>query len=493
MKARLQHFLRYTPYLLLIFVLSIPINVNAKISEDLVLSQSSHQILLFDSGIESLVKRLQMIRRAQSKINVEYYIFRNDLSGKLIIEELIKKARQGVKVKILLDYHLNISLIDPFIAKELMKVNNIVIKYFNHRPIVDPKFQFRNHRKLLLIDDEEFMTGGRNIGNEYFDLDPEYNFLDRDIWAKGPMAKQVSRSFDQFWNSRYSSAVAYPSYPKQEEHETFAAYQLRISKWEQQKQQSLHFIYDIRWKKKIDDLEKSLSTLKQIGDQIHCKKLSFITDYPGLAKSSSSVLKNEFIRRFKEKIQLNNKDAVSIESPYFIRHEESKDILFDLLDSGTSVNILTNSLHITDALWVSSLFYDQLDSYLDKGLNAFVGTGVYPHYLNRSKIPQGQYSATWGIHSKSIVFDQQSAFVGTFNWDPRSFSLNMEMGVLCDQDSDFVNTLNKFTASRTSEGFGYQIITKEDIKDSYQRNTSLIKRLFFHMILYPSRLAIPLM
>src|SRR5690606_1637960 len=111
-----------------------------------------------------------------------------DLTSRLLTQELLKKARAGVKVRMILDASITVLQWDEYLveAARLASKGNLEIRHYNTAPLLYiSSNQFRSHRKLIVIDDKEAITGGRNIGNEYFDLDEKYNFLDRDIYVKG--------------------------------------------------------------------------------------------------------------------------------------------------------------------------------------------------------------------------------------------------------------------------------------------------------------------
>ena len=173
-------------------------------------STKSHELTILNNGLAALEKRLELIERAKKSIDVEYFIYRTDTSAKIFTQALVKKAREGVKVRILLDTFMVINDLSPFYAHEIEK-EGIEIKYFNTAgPLNLAIGGYRNHRKLLSIDGEEAITGGRNIGDEYFDLSSEYNFLDRDMYIKGEIVKSIENTFDQFFASDTSFQIYVP-------------------------------------------------------------------------------------------------------------------------------------------------------------------------------------------------------------------------------------------------------------------------------------------
>ncbi|HWU43174.1 MAG TPA: phospholipase D-like domain-containing protein, partial [Bdellovibrio sp.] len=159
------------------------------------------EMTVVNVGALSLAKRLDMIAKAKRSIEVEFFIYNIDQSGRLFTQALVKKAQEGVHVRVLVDYGFPIGKLDPYYAT-LLRDHGVEIRYYNPNLSFELlRGQFRSHRKGLVVDDQEAVTGGRNIADEYFDLAPDYNFLDRDVFVKGSMAKAVRESFDLFWSS----------------------------------------------------------------------------------------------------------------------------------------------------------------------------------------------------------------------------------------------------------------------------------------------------
>ena len=175
--------------------------------------ESEHQVTLLNYGLGALEARLQMIEKAQKTIDVEYYIYNLDKSGRIISQALIKKAHEGVKVRMLLDYFTAKTQFSPFFAYEMEK-NGIEVRYYNVISIFNlSKAQYRNHRKVLLIDGEEVIIGGRNIGDEYFDLREDFNFLDLDLLISGKIVSYITDPFHIIWNAPVTKKIKRPDAP----------------------------------------------------------------------------------------------------------------------------------------------------------------------------------------------------------------------------------------------------------------------------------------
>src|SRR5450631_397569 len=161
-----------------------------------------HQARILDNDTAALENVLQMIGRARKSMELEYFVFNPDRSGRLVLQALVRKADEGVKIRILVDYNANGVKpgLDSFYHDELTR-HGIELRYFNVAELWEFwEAGFRNHRKLFVVDDEEMLTGGRNIADAYFGMSEHMDYLDRDIWIKGPIAQTAVHGFDLFWN-----------------------------------------------------------------------------------------------------------------------------------------------------------------------------------------------------------------------------------------------------------------------------------------------------
>jgi putative cardiolipin synthase len=141
-------------------------------------SGKKNNMQLLHSGIASLQKRIDLIRKAKSRISLEYFIWEEDKAGLLLMHELIKRAKEGIDVRIIVDKSITVIEMDEFFSEAVAKYG---IKLWHYQRALDPATaQYRTHRKILVIDGNEGITGGRNIGDDYFDFDEVYNFFDRE-------------------------------------------------------------------------------------------------------------------------------------------------------------------------------------------------------------------------------------------------------------------------------------------------------------------------
>ena len=172
-----------------------------------------HYALILDEGGDALLARINLIRSATRKIDLQTYIFDKDDSARLVLDELLAAARRGVQVRVLIDQLSAIADLEILAALsgahrnlELRIYNptfgEAMPSYFDYAASVIccfRRFNQRMHNKLLVIDDAVGIAGGRNYQDDYFDWDAEYNFRDRDVLVAGPVVREMERNFAEYW------------------------------------------------------------------------------------------------------------------------------------------------------------------------------------------------------------------------------------------------------------------------------------------------------
>lgn len=393
-----------------------------------------NELHLLNNGMASLQKRVELIENAQKYIDVEYYIFKTDKSGMFLLRELAKAARRGVKVRILVDHFAVLEITRP-LADVLMR-NNIEVRYYNNSIIAKfSSVNFRNHKKMLVADGKEAIIGGRNIGDDYFNLSSKYNFLDRDVHVKGPMARVIHSNFEDFWNDSKSKT------PKLMVHKSKETENYKKAK----------DFYDLlqetsetrQFKKEVARIGKQMLAKEARGI---CPDLTFASDKPG-ANFRERIKFDSFKREFrilKDVIAhriLNVKDHLFVSSTYMIHNAvRSRAVLKHLLKKDVKIQFFTNSLNSTDALHVASAFYSRVFQWTKKGIEAFVHAGYY--YPEEELINSEAAKATWGTHAKTMVFDKKSFMIGSYNIDNRSAFYNTEVALFCRGNQDLTDALN---------------------------------------------------
>lgn len=449
----------YSKLTLAFLLLSFMNTSTAAITEigSIIKSDTNHSIKILTHGLASLKERLDLIESAKKTIDVEYFIFNADESGKIFISALMKKQREGVQVRILLDSMLGKSEINPFIAEQLIK-KGIQIKYFNELSLFKGvNNKFRNHRKLLVIDNLVAMTGGRNIGNEYFDLSKKFNFFDREIVISGEIVNNLTISFDQVWNSKWSitpkarrvvhniggknsnSSEYYRYIQNLKDAETFLNDELDNS--------YLEAVLTVGQREN----EKSFTT--------SCQDLSFITEKPIADKKvRSQRVINEYLV---EKIKVA-KEKIIIETPYFTFSDFDEEALGSALSKNVEISLLTNGANSTDVK-ISAAAVDQLlRNWLAKGISFALFKGEkLDDYEVSNKLSD---ESTLGLHAKTYIFDDRDIVIGTYNFDFFSAKYNGELLVECSNaPKEFLEHVKLDIEKRKAKSF--KVETEQDIDE----------------------------
>jgi len=438
-------------------------------------SDVPHEAIILDRGLSALELRLLMIERARKSIEVEYFIYDTDPSARLFTQALIRKAHEGVKVRVLLDYFLIKPEIDPFIVK-VLEQQGIEVKFYNTASMLRlVKYQYRTHRKLLAVDGQEAITGGRNIADEYFDLKKDFNFVDKDLYIKGPIVEKIVSTFEAFWNHSLSVKIKTPKIPEINDLKYSSGlgpvdefkdmttanefsqpawgddighydrilgrgirgFEKDFDKWEKKLRRAVDFVtendQDRDLLQKIHLVGGQLLDAESIGT---CNKVTFTADAPGWGRKSR---KGKFLPRMIYKLISQAKKHVTIDSPYFITESDSRKALKQAFKNKAKVTLLTNSLYSTDAIYVNAVLNSILGYWLKKGLDAYIFQGSLPEgYITLNEEIHG---ARWGTHVKSYIFDDDSFVVGTFNFDPRSSRYNSEMAILCENSPELTQKM----------------------------------------------------
>lgn len=444
---------------------------------------------IINNGLAALYKRIEMIKRAKSSIELEYFIFEpKEYSTQLILKNLILKAKAGVKVRILVDKSSTIfAFTEDYVKaikdylKRFKKDQNFEVRYYNDNSKISlSTMNFRNHRKTFIIDREEAITGGRNIEDKYFDLDKSYNFVDRDIWIKGLLVSAMKDSFNKFWEHDISERYKAPK----KEKFAFVFSSNRKTRKRVKK-------YD-KWLKdkvlrstKVNDLEKNVMIVgKENYEKTKirtCDKATFVSDRPGANGwkrldfvggekwynlwGGSESYKEKYIvteRAIGEFIYKANK-SVTISSPYFLLNPRARAVKDYLHENQIKVSVFTNSLKSTDAFYVSSRFYDDAYEWVKEGIDLFVHSGKYIE--NGMKlIDQDAKITTWGTHSKTQIYDDDKFYIGTYNIDNRSAFYNTEMGVFCEGNIELTKDVSDSIYER-AERHGLRIIDRKTAEE----------------------------
>ncbi len=380
---------------------------------------------LIPYGQDAFTARIAMARLAQKSLDLQYFLWKSDRVGLLLANEALKAADRGVKVRILLD-DIEQSGRDDIVAA-MDAHPNIQIRIFNpfaHRNshLLDfigdfDRVNHRMHNKTIVIDNALVIIGGRNIGDHYFAVAEYTNFRDLDIAAAGPVVRQISSVYDHFWNGKWSvpiNALTERTYTKED--------LFRIQKSMDQKIEELDFPYPLN-----QDVKTLKKDMIRIRDSFIWAKGHYVWDDPDTMHIDADNQTNTMIQKLEERVR-SVKKSLHIESAYFVPRPIGMAALKRLHKRGAKVQIMTNSLASNDVIpahagyagYRKELLQAGVELYElrpDAGANKVVNKQLITNTINT------------GLHTKAMVFDDNAVFVGSFNLDPRSASINTEGGL----------------------------------------------------------------
>jgi len=462
-----------------------------------------NDMMVLNSGIASLQIRLDMIRRAQKSIEVEYFIYSTDMAGKILTRELVKAARRGVKVRILVDKSIAVFVFNEFYAKELAK-ENVELRFYHDAGIKPSSSQFRSHRKLFVIDDKEAITGGRNIGDDYFDLSDKFNFLDRDVYVKGSIVKTMKDSFDKYWEHKISERPTHPKRPSEKVRKIRTNRRgikvgllkdnvVEIKKYERATKAAVDFLKEtpeeLEIRAKVEEISRPILNAKKT---YLCPETTYAADVPGA--NFEERIDSDFSDKYRvlRKVFFNKvsniKKEILISSPYFINNDETYSLMNDLLDKKIDMTIYTNSLASTDAIYVAANFYKSVHKWQADGIKPYVHSGDF--IPEHKTISPGVKTAKWGTHSKTQIYDNDEVMIGTYNIDNRSNFYNSEMGLFCKGNKDLTLEVRDNIESRMHEGYKIvadkKAVDKDGNKKSVYGDASKSSKIIMAVIALPS-------
>ena len=386
------------------------------------------------SGIFALVDprdafaaRIWLARSAERTLDVQYYIWHKDLTGTLLLDALRHAAERGVRVRLLLDDNGTAGLDADLMALDAHP--QIEVRLFNPFRVRSPKWlgyltdfsraNRRMHNKSFTADNQASIVGGRNVGDEYFGATEGVLFSDLDVVAAGPVVQEVSRDFDRYWASESAYPVARvlpPVDPGQLQ--SLAAEASRI----EGDPLATAYMAAIRELPFVHDLRRGAL-------QLEWSPTRLVSDDPakGLDEAGSDGL---MLRQLTAIVGTPTR-SVDLVSPYFVPTATGTQAFAEMARRGVQVRVLTNALEATDVAAVHAGYARWRKPLLEAGVVLYeLRRQAAPGARNVRAGPFGSSGSS--LHAKTFAIDGTRAFVGSFNFDPRSIHLNTELGFVID-------------------------------------------------------------
>jgi putative cardiolipin synthase len=378
-------------------------------------------IRLLTSGEEALADLTTLADHAERTLDIQYYIIHQDDSARLLLHHLRQAADRGVRVRVLVD-DLNTAGEDRRFM-HLGQHANVEVRVFNPFPggrskiwtrllasVNDiPRINHRMHNKLFVADNALAITGGRNIGDQYFTRDEHSNFIDLDVVAAGAIVPELSASFDAFWNSKYAYPIASVAAPV-----SAAAVSAEPASPQPPDSNSA----SANW------LERELES-----GSVHLTWVpaTVLADRPAKIASDTSPEEEVTIANNIATLMRSAKQELIVISPYFVPGRDGVVMMRDLVSQGVHIRILTNSLASTDSPLVHTGYSRYRAALLKLGVEL---SEVRPKLGQKRARFHPFRGSNASLHAKALVIDQKLVFIGSLNMDARSARTNSELGLV---------------------------------------------------------------
>ena len=412
------------------------------------------------SGVDALVVRMLLAEFAERSLDVQYYIWDDDLTGRLFANALLRAADRGVRVRILIDdvgtksNDETLLTLDAHPSIEIRLFNPVASRTFRGLGMLTDfsRVNRRMHNKAFVADNQRAVLGGRNIADEYFDASGDLAFADLDVLTMGPAVADVSEAFDMYWNAPESVPIGALT-GRLGTAANLDTLRTMLATFHQAQ-------YDTPY---VSHARSTVAqSLAEGAKDTFWGRAHVVVDDPAKVTRPPEDTSGHLLPQL-TRISVQLRSELLIVSPYFVPGEAGVAALVALVQRGVRVAVLTNSLAATDVGAVHAGYKRHREALLDGGVQLYE---MKPDaiYYGRTKDRDRQISGSRAsLHAKTFVFDRRAVFIGSLNLDPRSVELNTELGIVCESEamgSDmadrFESAVNKFAwrVERSTEADG---------------------------------------
>ena len=410
-------------------------------------------LALVADNLDAYTVRVLSAREAGRSLDIQYYIWKADFTGNLVVHELLRAADRGVRVRLLLD-DLNSHAKDSVLAA-LDRHKNIEVRMFNPSRARQSYFlrgvelllrvfslNRRMHNKAWIADGRIAVVGGRNIGDEYFGAASESNFLDADLAVVGEPVRETSRIFDAYWNS----GAAIPLSELVDADELSLQRLRRVGALEYRSEDAKPYLERLRRSPNVEALLHG-------SREFHWTPNAHVYSDPP-QKAEGAPRRGDWLIDAITPAFVTAEHEVFISSPYFVPGDEGVTSLLRMRDRGVRIGILTNSLAATDVAAVHGGYAPYRTRLLRGGVELYELKARGPGGGGSGLL--GSSSSEASLHTKAFMADGDVGFVGSINFDPRSINLNTEMGILFT-DRELTRELMRLYAWKIGRDNSYRL------------------------------------
>ena len=399
---------------------------------------------ILTAGVDGLLMRVQMIDAAQKSLDLQYFIFRGDMTGHLVLAALTRAAARGVTIRLLVDDGDTLDGDEQVLALRTQPGVDVRVfnpfRYRGHSRVIRGlefaatlgRLDYRMHNKLLVADNSVALIGGRNIGNEYFQVDPQAQSADDDVFVAGPVVPTLSATFDEYWNSKFAVPVA--ALTRQSREDVHAA----------RHRHAPASIDGIDYSARIASGEP-LAGMLEGRTALVWATADVLCDSPDKRSADAGAPGRIMVRDFLDSARQVRSEFLMI-NPYIVPTHGESTMLQELRGRDVKVGIVTNSLQSTRDILAYAGYIHERKPLLREGIELYEVRAQLGTTRGSGQTSRVSRLGHYGLHGKLVVFDRQRIFIGSMNFDERSRHLNTESGLIIDSPQLAEQTAARFDA-----------------------------------------------
>jgi putative cardiolipin synthase len=411
---------------------------------------------ILNVGVDGFLMRLEMINAAERSLDLEYYIFRGDETGRLLTDALVRAAERGVRVRVLVDDAETVAGDEQLLSLSGRAAIEIRVfnpwKYRGHSVLLrDLEFIMRRsrldhrmHNKMLIADGALGLAGGRNIGDQYFQIDPDSQFADDDVVAAGPIVADLASQFDLFWNSAFAIPAEALTHRDPKDLPASSARLFAAARARKVAAAGLNYNEKLAAGEPLAGLLSSATPL-------NWSAARFVSDPPDKKAAVAESRVGDLMYEPVAEGANGARTELLVVTPYFVPTRDELHLLQSRSEHGTRVRVLTNSLDTNPNVAAHAGYMHYRKTLLRSGVQLNEARALLGNIRGSGESKQIARFGNYALHAKLYVFDRHSLFIGSMNLDARSKRLNTEMGFIIDSDELAQQEVTRFEAMTRPE------------------------------------------
>lgn len=403
-------------------------------------------------GVDGFLTRIELIDAAARTLDLQYYIFRGDETGATIRAALKRAAARGVRIRILVDDADTVPGDEQLF--DLASVPNVEVRVYNpwaYRGHVSlfrnleylthhSRLDYRMHNKLLIADQTVALAGGRNIGDQYFQVDPDSQFADDDVFTIGAAVGPMQKCFDEFWNND----LAIPSQALHEPDTTSTKSPRPHLSASKAAAAGFHLQDKLAAGEPLAGLLSGATALVWANSQV-------VYDSPNKKDVKDGHRAGRLMYGPVAEAAANAQREMLLITPYLVPARSEMKLLQGQLARGARVAILTNSLESAPELSAHAGYAHFRPGLLSEGVELYEVRSHLESTRGSGQSKRVSAAGNFALHAKLMVFDREHLYIGSMNFDQRSHALNTELGLIIDSPELARQTVDRFDAMTRPE------------------------------------------